>query len=82
MTQGGEWPIPARRDRPLSGAERAFVRALARWKARIDYEDWCMRRPERCPASGDVVRVRTYDLDSSKYIHNSANEERKQPKSV
>jgi hypothetical protein len=53
----------------LNPAERAFLIALARWKARIDIgeQSRCLGTRER-HSIGDKGRIRTYDLDTFDYF--------------
>lgn len=67
MSNRGKTRQMARRSHALSAAERAFVKAFARWKARADYESWCSRQPKDRSASGVGGRVRTCDLSRGDY---------------
>ncbi len=62
MSNHGKTKQVVRKRRPLSAAERSFVKAFARWKARADYDDWCTRQPKDRSATGAGGRVRTCDL--------------------
>ncbi|EHP76719.1 hypothetical protein MetexDRAFT_6519 [Methylorubrum extorquens DSM 13060] len=61
-------PNRSRQELPLNEGERALVVALAKWKARIDYERWCDRLPRnqhKSPSSEPIVRVS--DISKNEY---------------
>lgn len=59
---------PERRTRPLNQNERTFIEALARWKARGDYERACQ---DRAPTFGvefnEMEGMQIIDLTENEY---------------